>query len=233
MSVTELLAEQPAGHPYATLPHVAEIIVGLVAFTLLVYVVYRYAWPNFVTSHDDTKKQIESGIAKAEAMEADAKAQLARNRERLAGVDGETARIRDDARADAERIGQDMDRRAREEADRVVAQGRQQVEASRSRTVSDLRAETGRRSVELARRIVEASLSDESSKAASVDRFLDELDAMGGAGGTDGSGGSGDGSGGTGDGSGTASTAGTSAAFGTAGTSGPSTTSTQGNGAPS
>ncbi|CAA9232373.1 MAG: ATP synthase F0 sector subunit b [uncultured Actinomycetospora sp.] len=230
MSVTELLAEQPAGHPYATLPHVAEIIVGLVAFSLLVYVVYRYAWPNFVTSHDDTKKQIESGIAKAEAMEADAKAQLARNRERLAGVDGETARIRDDARADAERIGQDMDRRAREEADRVVAQGRQQVEASRSRTVSDLRAETGRRSVELARRIVEASLSDESSKAASVDRFLDELDAMGGAdtGGANGStGGSADGSG---DGSGRA---GTSAAFGAAGRSGPSTTSTQGNGAPS
>src|SRR5689334_20805402 len=104
MSATELLASQPAGHPYATLPHVVEIIVGLVAFALLVYVLYRYAWPSFVTSHDDTKKQIESGIAKAEAMEADAKAELARNRQRLAGVDGETARIRDDARADAERI---------------------------------------------------------------------------------------------------------------------------------
>jgi F-type H+-transporting ATPase subunit b len=222
MSATELLAEQPAGHPYATLPHVAEIIVGLVAFSLLVYVVYRYAWPNFVTSHDDTKKQIESGIAKAEAMEADAKAQLARSRERLAGVDAETARIRDDARADAERIGQDMDRRASEEADRIVAQGRQSVDASRSRTVSDLRAETGQRSVELARRIVESSLSDESSKGASVDRFLDELEAMGGSAGGSGDG-SGDGSGGSG----------TSAAFGTAGRSGPSTTSTQGNGAPS
>jgi F-type H+-transporting ATPase subunit b len=182
MSVTELLAEQPAGHPYATLPHVAEIIVGLVAFALLVYVVYRFAWPNFVTSHEDTKKQIESGIAKAEAMEADAKAQLARSRERLAGVDAETARIRDDARADAERIGQDMDRRASEEADRIVAQGRQTVNASRSRTVSDLRAETGQRSVELARRIVESSLSDEQSRGASVDRFLDELEAMGGSG---------------------------------------------------
>jgi F-type H+-transporting ATPase subunit b len=222
MSAIELLAEQPAGKPYATLPHVAEIIVGLIAFGLLVYVLYRYAWPNFVTSHDDTKKQIESGIAKAEAMEADAKAQLARSRERLAGVDAETARIRDDARADAERIGQDMDRRAREEADRIVAQGRQTVDASRSRTVSDLRAETGQRSVELARRIVESSLSDEQSRGASVDRFLDELEAMGGS-----AGGSGDGSG---DGSGGSSS---SAAFGTAGRSGPPTTSTQGNGAPS
>jgi F-type H+-transporting ATPase subunit b len=188
MSVTEVLA-QPAGHPYATLPHPAEIIVGLVAFALLVYVGYRYAWPNFVSSHEDTKKQIESGIAKAEAMEADAKAELARSRQRLAGVDGETARIRDDARADAERIGQDMDRRAQEEAERIRAQGQQSLEASRSRTVSDLRAATGRQSVELARRIVESSLSDDESKGASVDRFLDELEAMGGSNGSGRSGG--------------------------------------------
>src|SRR4051794_34896114 len=116
MSVTQLLAEeQPAGHPYATLPHVAEIILGLVAFALLVYVLYKYAWPNVVTSHEDTKKQIEGGMARAEAMEADAKAELARSRERLARVDDETARIRDDARADAERIGQDMDAKAADE----------------------------------------------------------------------------------------------------------------------
>jgi F-type H+-transporting ATPase subunit b len=227
MSAIELLAEeQPAGHPYATLPHPAEIIVGLVAFALLMYVLYRYAWPSFTTSHDDTKKQIESGIAKAEAMEADAKAELARSRERLAGVDADTARIRDDARADAERIGQDMDQRAREEADRIVAQGRQTVEASRSRTVSELRAETGHQSVELARRIVESALSDDASRGQSVDRFLDELEAMGGSGG---SGGSGD-SGGPGDGS---DRSGATPVFGTAGPSGPSTTSTQGNGAPS
>jgi F-type H+-transporting ATPase subunit b len=182
MSVTQLLAEeQPAGHPYATLPHVAEIILGLVAFALLVYVLYKYAWPNVVTSHEDTKKQIEGGMARAEAMEADAKAELARSRERLAGADDETARIRDDARADAERIGQDMDAKAADEAERIKAQGQQSLDASRSRTISDLRAETGHQSVELARRIVESALSDDRSRGESVDRFLAELEAMGGS----------------------------------------------------
>ena len=182
MSVIEVLAEQPAGEPSATIPHAAEIIVGLIDFALLVYVLYRYAWPGFVTSHEDTKKQIEGGMARAEAMEADAKAELARSRERLGGVDDETARIRDDARADAERIGQDMDAKAADEAERIKAQGQQSLEASRSRTISDLRAETGHQSVELARRIVESSLSDDRSRAESVDRFLAELEAMGGSG---------------------------------------------------
>lgn len=182
MSAIEVLAaEQPAGEPYAAFPHVAEIIVGLIAFSLLVYVLGKFVWPSVVTSHDDTKKQIEGGIAKAEAMEADAKAELARSRERLAGVDDETARIRDDARADAERIGQDMDARAEEEAERVRAQGRQSLEASRSRAIAELRAQTGRESVELSRRIVESALSDDASKGQSVDHFLDELEAMGGS----------------------------------------------------
>lgn len=181
MSAIEVLAEQPAGEPYAAFPHVAEIIVGLIAFSLLVYVIGKFAWPNVVTSHEDTKKQIEGGIAKAEAMEADAKAELARSRERLAGVDDETARIRDDARADAERIGQDMDARAQDEAERVRAQGQQSLEASRSRAIAELRAQTGRESVELSRRIVTSALSDDVSKGQSVDRFLDELEAMGGS----------------------------------------------------
>ncbi|GAA4751156.1 F0F1 ATP synthase subunit B [Actinomycetospora chibensis] len=181
MSAIEVLAEQPAGEPYAAFPHVAEIIVGLIAFSLLVYVIGKFAWPNVVTSHEDTKKQIEGGMARAEAMEADAKAELARSRQRLAGVDDETARIRDDARADAERIGQDMDAKARDEAERIKAQGQQSLDASRSRTISDLRAETGHRSVELARRIVESSLSDDRSRGESVDRFLAELEAMGGS----------------------------------------------------
>ena len=180
MSLIEILAEQPAGKPEPALPHAAEIIVGFIAFAVLVYIVGKYVWPSFTTSYDDTTQRIETGIARADQAQEDAQSQLERSRARLAGVDTETARIRDDARADAERIGEDIDAKAEDEAERIRAQGRQSLDASRSRTISDLRAETGTQSVELARRIVEASLSDDAAKGESVDRFLDELEAMGG-----------------------------------------------------
>jgi F-type H+-transporting ATPase subunit b len=169
-----------AGEPGAALPHLAEIIVGFVAFSILVYIVGTRAWPMFVKSHQDDTGRIQSGIERADADQEEARAELARNREKLAGVDNEAARIRDDARADAERIKEDMARRADEEAERIRAQGRQSLEASRSRTVSLLRAGVGAQSVELARRIVEQSLSDDASKGQSVDRFLDELEGMSG-----------------------------------------------------
>jgi F-type H+-transporting ATPase subunit b len=181
MSLIEVLAEQPAGKPEPAFPHAAEIILGFVAFSVLVYLVGKYIWPSFTSSYDDTTSKIESGIERADKDQEDAQAQLERSRTKLAGVDTDTARIRDDARADAERIGEEIDAKARDEADRIVAQGRQSLEASRSRTVSDLRVETGRQSVELAQRIVEASLSDEATRGESIDRFLGELEAMGGS----------------------------------------------------
>lgn len=181
MSLIEVLAEQPAGNPEPAFPHAAEIIIGFVAFSVLVYLVGKYIWPSFTSSYADTTSKIESGIERADKDQEDAQAQLERSRTTLAGVDTDTARIRDDARADAERIGEEIDAKARDEADRIVAQGRQSLEASRSRTISDLRAETGRQSVELAQRIVEASLSDEATRGESIDRFLGELEAMGGS----------------------------------------------------
>ena len=179
MNVIEVVAQE-SGEPGAVLPHAAEIIVGFVAFAVLVYIIGRYAWPLFTKSHEDHNAKVSGGIRQAESEQERAQDELERNRAKLAQADTEAARIRDDARGDAERIKEDMAARAREEADRILAQGRQSLDASRSRTVSDLRGEVGRQSVELAGRIVGSALSDESSRSASVDGFLDQLERMSG-----------------------------------------------------
>jgi F-type H+-transporting ATPase subunit b len=183
MNIIDVVAQE-SGEPGAALPHLAEIIVGFVAFSVLVYLIGRYVWPTFTKSHEDHNQRVEAGMQRAETEQQQAQDELARNRERLAGVDDEAARIRDDARADAERIKEDMAAKASEEADRIVGQGRQTLDASRSRTVSELRGEVGSQSVELARRMVAASLSDESRRSESVDSFLDQLEGMAGGNGT-------------------------------------------------
>jgi len=185
MNIIDVVAQE-SGHPDPAIPHLAEIIVGFVAFSVLVYLIGRFVWPTFTKSHEDHNQRVEAGMQRAETEQQQAQDELARNRERLAGVDDEAARIRDDARADAERIKEEMAAKASEEADRIVGQGRQTLDASRSRTVSELRGEVGSQSVELARRMVAASLSDESRRSESVDSFLDQLEGMAGNGTGDG-----------------------------------------------
>ena len=68
---------------------------------------------------------------------------------------------------------------SREESDRVITAGRDQLDAQRATIVRELRAEIGELSVDLASRIVGEALADEARRKGTVERFLNELETAG------------------------------------------------------
>jgi F-type H+-transporting ATPase subunit b len=160
------------------LPHVSEIIIGLVAFLVLLGVLWKFAVPRFEAAYKERTDKIEGGIDKAEKLQAQAEENLRKYKDLLADANAAAARIRDDARIEAEQIREELRVAAQEEAARIVAQGRNQLEAQRAQIVAELRADLGRTAVELAGRIVGESLEDESRRRGTVDRFLEELDSV-------------------------------------------------------
>jgi F-type H+-transporting ATPase subunit b len=169
-----LAAEEPS----PVFPHPSEIILGLVAFLLLLWVLWKYAVPRFEAAYKERAEKIEGGIKKAEDAQAKAEEALQQYTAQLAEARAESARIRDDARLEAEQIKDELRAQAQEEAARIVAQGRAQLEAQRAQIVAELRADLGRTAVELASRIVGESLEDEARRSGTVDRFLEELDSV-------------------------------------------------------
>jgi F-type H+-transporting ATPase subunit b len=171
-----VLAAEEAPNPI--IPHPSEIILGLVAFLLLLWVLQKYAFPRFEALYKERSEKIEGGIQKAEQAQAKAQEALETYQAQLAEARAESARIRDDARLEAERIKAELRTQAQEEAARIVAQGRAQLEAQRAQIVAELRADLGRTAVELASRVVGESLEDEARRRGTVDRFLDDLDSV-------------------------------------------------------
>ena len=169
-----LAAEEPS----PVLPHTSEIILGLVAFLLLLWVLQKFAFPRFEALYKERTEKIEGGIKKAEETQAKAQEALETYQAQLAEARAESARIRDDARLEAEQIKAELRAQAQEEAGRIVAQGRAQLEAQRAQIVAELRADLGRTAVELASRVVGESLEEEARRRGTVDRFLDELDSV-------------------------------------------------------
>jgi F-type H+-transporting ATPase subunit b len=98
----------------------------------------------------------------------------------------EAAKIRDDARADADRIKVELREQAEREVERIKQRGSEELTAQRDQVMRQLRAEIGAMSFETAQRIVRDTLADEGKRSATVDRFLGELDQMSGPGGTSG-----------------------------------------------
>jgi F-type H+-transporting ATPase subunit b len=156
-----------------------EMLIGAIAFGLLCYVLMKYVFPRMEQTFRARVDAIEGGIQRAEAAQAEANQLLERYRAQLAEARTDAARIRDEARADAEGIRQDVLARAREESDRVIAAGSEQLAAERQTIVRELRSEIGELAVDLASKIVGESLADEARRRGTVERFLADLEAAG------------------------------------------------------
>ncbi|MFI7078064.1 F0F1 ATP synthase subunit B [Micromonospora sp. NPDC049903] len=170
-------AEGVEHHPL--IPLWQELVIGTIAFALLCFVLLKFVMPRIEAMYQARVEAIEGGLKRAEAAQAEANQLLEQYRAQLAEVRTEAARIRDDARADAESIRTDILAKAREESDRIIAAGRDSLAVERQTIVRELRAEVGGLAVDLAGRIVGESLADEARRKGTVERFLTDLESAG------------------------------------------------------
>ena len=160
------------------IPPLGEIIIGLIAFAIVVAVVMIFVAPQFEKVFRARREAIEGGIERAQAMQAEAKAALDQYRAQLAEARTEAAQIRDAARAEGQQIIDELRAQAQEESARIVARGAEQLAASRQQVVTELRGQIGALAVDLAGRVVGESLAEDARRSGTVDRFLDSLADM-------------------------------------------------------
>jgi F-type H+-transporting ATPase subunit b len=164
--------------PNPVIPPVSEIIIGLITFGIVVYVLMRYVWPQMEATFQARRDAIEGGIRRAEEAQEEARRLLTEYRQQLAEARTEAAQIRDNARAEGQRIIEEMRTAAQDESARIVARGEEQLTVQRQQVVRELRGEIGTLAVQLAERVIGETLSEDVARQRSVDRFLDDLDEM-------------------------------------------------------
>ena len=157
--------------------HLSEFIVGLVLAVLLAVGVQKIVVPKFEKMYEDRAAQIEGGINRAQAVQAEADAAKQKYLAQLASSEDEAAKIRQEAREQASQILAEAKERASQEAARQVESTRAQLESERAQAFQDLKADIGTLATSLAERIVAESLSDNDRASRTIDRFLAELES--------------------------------------------------------
>jgi F-type H+-transporting ATPase subunit b len=155
----------------------ATFFAELVAFLIILGILWRYVLPRVTKALDERQEIIRTQMDEADATKAKLAATEADYRAKMQEASAMAAQIRDEARADAAAIRDEMLAKAREESDRIIAAGRSQLEAERTAVERQLRSEVGTLAVDLASRIVGESLEDEARQRGTVDRVLRELNA--------------------------------------------------------
>jgi len=156
----------------------AEFVAGIVLFFIVWFIVAKKIVPTFEKTYEQRTAEITGGIEKAEKAQEQAAQALAEYQHQLAGAREESGRIREDARAQAAEIGIQIKQQATEEAARMVATAKLQIEAERMQAVQALRSEIGGLATELAGKIVGESLADDERAKRTVERFLEALDSQ-------------------------------------------------------
>ena len=155
----------------------SEFVLVLLIFFILLYLIYKFVVPAFEKSYAARRAAIEGGIERAEKAQAEAAELLHQYQVQLAAARTEAAQIRDGARAEGQRIIEELRATAQAESARIVARGEEQLTSQRGAIVRELRGELGALAVELSERIVGQHLSEDAQVRATVDSFLSGLES--------------------------------------------------------
>ncbi len=159
-------------------PAPAELIVGLIAFAILFFFFWRWVLPRLSTVLGERRVQIQGNLEEAESARRQADSVLGEYRAQLAGAREEANRIIEEARRTAEELRRDIQSRAEEEAQATVARAQEEIRAERDRAFQELRRQVGEIAVELAGRVVGATL-DAAAHERLIDEYIDQVAASG------------------------------------------------------
>lgn len=150
----------------------------LVGFLVIILLVWRYVVPPVRKMMSDQQNTVRQQLADSAAA-ADRLAEASRAHAKAKeDANAEARRLTEEAQADAERIGEQLGAQADSDAERIKQQGVRQVELMRAQLIRQLRQDIGAESVHRAGELVRGYIADPAQQAATVDRFLDDLDEM-------------------------------------------------------
>jgi F-type H+-transporting ATPase subunit delta len=156
----------------------STFLAQLVGFAVIVLLAWRYVVPPvrrlMVDRQNTVRDELNEAAAAAERLEEASRA----HSKAIEDARAEARRLTEEARQDADRIAEQLRAQADVEVERLKEQGAKQVELLRAQLVRRLRQDLGTEAVLRAGELVRDHVADSARQSATVDRFLDELDAM-------------------------------------------------------
>ena len=177
MASVTILADSSVNLNNPILPELPELIIGVVAFLIVFFFLWKKALPAIRKTLDERTEAIEGGLKQAEIAQAEAAKVKADAQAQLAELRHSTADIRAKAQAEGAALVEQARSDANAQKEAIIASAHTQLDADRNSAVNVLKGDLGKLATELADKIVGERAQDAALQERIVDRFLDELDA--------------------------------------------------------
>src|SRR4051812_13989611 len=160
--------------PSPLTPEPNEIIWGSLGFAVLFGFFLWKGIPAVKNMEKAREDRIRNDLESAERTRAEAEAEKAQYDASLADSRNEAARIIDEARASADTVRRDLIARAESEAQEIRDRAQADIANQRTQAMAQLRDEVAELSIDLAGRIVEKNLDNDTNRQL-VNSFIDQV----------------------------------------------------------
>lgn len=151
-----------------------EIIWATIAFFLIVFALWKFAWGPIKAMSVKKADSIESELTEAESAQQEASADLDSLNSQLAGAGAERERILTEARETATGIGEEMDAKAQADSADMRERALRDIEVNKQQAMADLEAMVGDLTLGAAELVVRENL-DQSTQDQLVDSYIAEI----------------------------------------------------------
>jgi F-type H+-transporting ATPase subunit b len=176
LATLPVYAQEAEGNLSPFAGDVGNAIWTLVIFLLVVVVLGKFAWGPVLSLLQEREEFIHKSLADAKQDREDAEARLKEYTAKLQAARAEAAAMIDEARRDAQRLGEEMKQKARGEADYIVRDAQRQIQLQTRQALQQIRKEAAELSVMIASKIIQRNISKEDNERL-IDDALKQIES--------------------------------------------------------
>ncbi len=154
-------------------PGIGLIIWMTLSFTVLIFILRRYAWKPILKSLREREDTIDEALNMANTAREEMKTLKAGNEKLLKEAQVERSVILSDARKVKEEIIEEARTKANDEADNIVENAKVRIQNEKMAAMTDLKNQIATFSIEIAEKILERELSDDSKQVDYMKKLID------------------------------------------------------------
>ncbi len=146
-----------------------------IAFTAVLFILRKFAWKPILQALKERETSITTALSEARMAREEVSLLKVKNNELIHEVQEERDAILKEARDTKSAIVADAKNRAKEEADRMIKQAREEILSEKNAAMSEIRSHVASLSIEIAEKILKSELSEEKKQKALIDNLIDEI----------------------------------------------------------
>jgi F-type H+-transporting ATPase subunit b len=163
--------------PSPILPATDELVWGTLSFLVLLFLLWRFAYPAIKQGMQARTERIRAELAGAEQAKAEAQALLDQYRAQLNEARSEAGGIIEEARQAADQIKRDQATRLQTELAEIRARAVADIDAAKAQAMTELRSEVAQLAIGAAETVVKRNL-DAATQTQLVEDYINQVAAQ-------------------------------------------------------